>query len=114
MVFAVWAARRKFAQQHSDVVDGVGAVLAASRDHALTHRETLIQAAVQETGFDAALLDRYFRVLRFTLGEREVRGMSEFAGRLAEFDPSIPGGQPLAHPPSVRIKMARPEGRTPR
>jgi chorismate dehydratase len=85
MVFAVWAARREFAEAHPGLVKDVHAAFLRSRDRALERiDEVAAQAARWET-FDAATLARYFRGLDFSLGARQLAGLTEFARRAAGY-----------------------------
>jgi chorismate dehydratase len=56
-------------------------------------------AAARWEPFDAATLATYFRALDFSLGERQIRGVREFARRAAErgrFAPLPPDGPEFA------------------
>jgi chorismate dehydratase len=92
MVFAVWAARRDFAERNPGLVKDVHEAFLDSRDRALARiDEVAAQAARWET-FDADILAGYFRALDFSLGERQLAGLREFARRaapLAGFDPDV-------------------------
>jgi chorismate dehydratase len=81
MVFAVWAARRDFADSHPGIVKDVHAAFVASRDDALDHVEEIAEQGSRWEVFDAATLAHYFRTLDFSLGERQVRGIREFGQR---------------------------------
>lgn len=83
MVFAVWAARRDFAEAHPGLVKDVHTAFVRSRDAALQHvAEVAAQAARWEV-FDADTLAHYFRTLDFSLGERQLAGLVEFSRRAA-------------------------------
>jgi chorismate dehydratase len=83
MVFAVWAARRDYADANPGVVKDVQAAFVHSRDDALAHVDEVAAQAARWEPFDAATLGRYFRTLDFSLGERQVAGLREFARRAA-------------------------------
>ena len=83
MVFAVWAARREFAEAHPGLVKDVHEAFLASRDHALANLEEIAAHAARWEIFDAATLAGYFRALDFSLGERQLAGLREFARRVA-------------------------------
>jgi chorismate dehydratase len=83
MVFAVWAARRDFADSHPGIVKDVHAAFVNSRDDALTHVDEIADQGARWESFDAATLAHYFRTLDFSLGERQVQGITEFARRAA-------------------------------
>ena len=81
MVFAVWAARRSYAQANPGLVKDVHAAFLRSRDDALAHVENVAATAARWEVFDADTLATYFRTLDFSLGERQLAGLREFARR---------------------------------
>jgi chorismate dehydratase len=81
MVFAVWAARRAYAAENPGLVKDVHAAFVRSRDDAMTHVGEVAEAGARWEAFDAATLATYFRALDFSLGERQVAGLREFARR---------------------------------
>jgi len=81
MVFAVWAARREFAEQNPRMVKDVHAAFIRSRDEALAHVEEVAAQAARWETFGSATLAHYFRTLDFSLGERQIAGLLEFARR---------------------------------
>ena len=83
MVFAVWAARRDFAEAHPGLVKDVHTAFIRSRDDALSHVDEVAAQASRWEIFDAATLAHYFRTLDFSLGARQVAGLTEFARRAA-------------------------------
>jgi chorismate dehydratase len=83
MVFAVWAARRDFATEHPGLVKDVHEAFLRSRDLCLAELDAVATAAARWEPFDAATLAGYFRALDFSLGERQVAGLREFARRAA-------------------------------
>jgi chorismate dehydratase len=83
MVFAVWAARRDFAQAYPGVVKEVHSAFRGSLDLALRQLDTVAEHAARWEVFDAATLTRYFTALDFSLGERQLEGLMAFAGRAA-------------------------------
>jgi chorismate dehydratase len=96
MVFAVWAARKEFAEAHPGRVKDVHEAFLRSREVCLDELDEAARAAARWEPFDAATLAQYFRVLDFSLGERQVAGLREFARRAAELDavPPLPAGGP--------------------
>jgi chorismate dehydratase len=82
MVFAVWAARRTFAGEHPGLVKDVHAAFIASREMSLDHVEEVAALAARWEDFDEVALARYFRTLDFSLGERQLAGLAEFARRV--------------------------------
>ncbi|MEV4626573.1 menaquinone biosynthesis protein [Micromonospora sp. NPDC049523] len=93
MVFAVWAVRRDFAAAHPGLVKDVHQAFLRSRDLCLSELDEVAEAAARWESFDAATLASYFRVLDFSLGERQVSGLREFARRAAGI-----GATPLLPP----------------
>ncbi len=90
MVFAVWAARREYAEREPGLVKEVHDAFVRSRDDALAHVDEVATTAARWETFDAATLATYFRTLDFSLGERQVAGLVEFGRRAAEAG-AVPG-----------------------
>jgi chorismate dehydratase len=84
MVFAVWAVRRDYAEANPGLVKEVHGAFVRSRDDALVHVEQVAEQAARWEVFDAATLATYFRTLDFSLGQRQLRGVLEFARRAAD------------------------------
>ncbi|GLY05819.1 menaquinone biosynthesis protein [Actinoplanes sp. NBRC 101535] len=83
MVFAVWAVRKDFAAAHPGRVKDVHEAFQRSKELCLGELDEVAEAAARWEPFDAATLANYFRVLDFSLGERQVAGVREFAHRAA-------------------------------
>lgn len=83
MVFAVWAARREYAERHPGLVKDVQRAFSRSRDDALAHVEEVAEQAARWEIFDGPTLATYFRTLDFSLGVRQVEGLTEFSRRAA-------------------------------
>ena len=83
MVFAVWAARRSYAEANPGLVKHVHDLFVRSRDDALAHVEEVAAEAARSESFDAPTLATYFRMLDFSLGDRQLAGLTEFARRAA-------------------------------
>jgi chorismate dehydratase len=96
MVFAVWAVRREFAAAHPGLVKEVHEAFLRSRDLSLAELDQVAEAGARWEPFDAATLATYFRTLDFSLGERQVAGLREFARRAAAMGeaPALPEGGP--------------------
>jgi chorismate dehydratase len=96
MVFAVWAVRRDFAAAHPGLVKEVHEAFLRSRDLCLVELDQVAEAGARWEPFDADTLATYFRALDFSLGERQVAGLREFARRAAEIGeaPALPEGGP--------------------
>jgi chorismate dehydratase len=90
MVFAVWAARRDYAEANPGLVKDVHAAFVRSRDDALAHVDEVAAQAARWEIFDAATLATYFRTLDFSLGPRQLDGLVEF-GRRAAAVAAVPG-----------------------
>jgi chorismate dehydratase len=86
MVFAVWAARRDYAEANPGLVKDVHDAFVRSRDEALAHVDDVAAQAARWEVFDAATLATYFRTLDFSLGPRQLDGLVEFARRAADVD----------------------------
>ncbi len=81
MVFAVWAARRDFAAAHPGLVKEVHEAFLASRELCLDELDAVAAVAARWEPFSAQTLAEYFRALDFSLGDRQVAGLREFAVR---------------------------------
>ena len=94
MVFAVWAARREFAEAHPGLVKEVHDAFVHSRDLASSRCDEVAAHAARWEVFDAATLAGYFAALDFSLGDRQLAGMREFAARAAERG-AVPATTPI-------------------
>ncbi len=96
MVFAVWAVRRDFAQAYPGLVKEVHEAFLTSRELCLTELDTAAAAAARWEPFSAQTLAEYFQALDFSLGERQIAGLREFAARAAALDevPPLPSSGP--------------------
>jgi chorismate dehydratase len=83
MVFAVWAARRRYAQAHPQLVAEVAGAFRRSLRDSLGRLDEVAAQAARWEPFDAATLAGYFRALDFRLGERQLEGVAEFTRRAA-------------------------------
>ena len=84
MVFAVWAARKDFAEHHPGLVKDVHEAFTRSLDLSLANVHEVARAAARWEGLDATTLETYFTTLDFRLGDRQLAGLREFARRTAE------------------------------
>jgi chorismate dehydratase len=99
MVFAVWAVRKDFAAADPGAVKDVHEAFQRSVELCRGELDEAAAAAARWEPFDAATLATYFRALDFSLGERQIRGVREFARRAAErgrFAPLPPDGPEFA------------------
>ncbi|MEW2548739.1 menaquinone biosynthesis protein [Streptomyces sp. NPDC047002] len=122
MVFAVWAVRRRYAQERQPQVRAVHEALTAAVDRArraplavaaAAHRESL-RSPAGPVPFDTLL--SYYRAIDYSFGQRQFAAIEEFSRRAAahgevpagvepEFAPGLaPGeaGPPPPRPPSTR------------
>ena len=83
MVFAVWAVRKDYAAVNPGAVKDVHEAFQRSRDLCLGELDQAAEAAARWEPFDAQTLATYFRTLDFSLGERQIAGLREFARRAA-------------------------------
>ncbi|WP_435839123.1 menaquinone biosynthetic enzyme MqnA/MqnD family protein [Streptodolium elevatio] len=99
-VFAVWAARRDFLARHPDRVRDVHRAFLESRDMSMARVDKVAAQAARWEAFDAATLERYFaEALDFSLGERQLAGIAEFARRTAH---------DTGYPSDVRVSLLDP------
>jgi chorismate dehydratase len=98
MVFAVWAVRRDFAEQHPGAVKEVHDAFVRSLDLSLANVEEVAHQAARWESLDASTLQTYFTTLDFRLGDRQLQGISEFARRTS------PRGD---WPPNVELAFAQ-------
>jgi chorismate dehydratase len=97
MVFAVWAVRKDFAAAHPGAVKDVHEAFQRSRDLCLGELDEVAASAARWEPFDAETLATYFRILDFSLGDRQVAGIREFARRAAARGevPALPENGPI-------------------
>ncbi|NUU24267.1 MAG: menaquinone biosynthesis protein [Streptomycetaceae bacterium] len=96
-VFAVWAARRDFWAAQPDRVREVHRAFLASRDLSMAEVDKVAEQTARWEAFDAATLERYFATaLDFSLGERQLAGIAEFARRTAH---------DTGYPADVRVEL---------
>ena len=95
MVFAVWAARREFAADHPVLVKEVHAAFVDGRERALAQIDEVAERAARWEPFDPQTLATYFRTLDFSLGDRQLAGLAEFARRAAGYGVVPPGITPM-------------------
>jgi chorismate dehydratase len=95
MVFAVWAARADFAEAHPGLVKDVHSAFVRSKELSLSRVDDVAASAARWEDFDAETLVRYFMTLDFSLGERQLAGLAEFARRVATRIGLAPLTQPI-------------------
>jgi chorismate dehydratase len=100
MVFAVWAARRDFAQAHPEQLASVRATFTAGLDQAHSQPLAVADAAAQISDFSPDQLQEYFLGLDFGLSAQARSGIAEFSARLAGFSADF-GARSLDFLPSL-------------
>ncbi|MFJ3712586.1 menaquinone biosynthesis protein [Streptomyces sp. NBC_01387] len=97
-VFAVFAARRDFLARNDVLVREVHAGFLASRELFLAEIDEVCTKAARWEEFDAETLKRYYlSALDFSLGERQLAGLREFARRV--------GGAGAGFRPDVALRL---------
>jgi chorismate dehydratase len=94
MVFAVWAARRDYLAAHPGLVKDVHTAFTRSLADSLAQVDDVAERAARWETFSAATLATYFQTLDFSLGERQLAGVVEFAARAAALG-ELPAGAAL-------------------
>lgn len=94
MVFAVWAARRDYAEAHPGLVKDVHQAFTSSLEESLERVDMVAARAARWEAFDPATLASYFRTLDFALGPRQLAGVAAFAAKAAEIG-AVPAGAAL-------------------
>ena len=89
-----WAARRDFAEEQPGLVKDVHEAFLRSRDRALAALDEVAGRAARWEPFAAGELRAYFETLDFSLGERQLAGLREFAERAAALG-AVPAGVEL-------------------
>jgi chorismate dehydratase len=97
MVFAVWAVRRDYAAANPGLVKDVHQAFLRSKELCLAELDEVVASAARWEPFDAETLAHYYQVLDFSLGERQVAGLREFASRAASIGavPALPADGPV-------------------
>jgi chorismate dehydratase len=94
MVFAVWAVRKDFLAASPEIVAEVHEAFLRSRDLSLDNVDKVARQVQRWERFDAPTLEKYFTTLDFSLGERQLAGVREFA-RLVGPQIGVPGLPPI-------------------
>lgn len=95
-VFAVWAARRDYLRQEPGIVHAVHEAFLASRDLSLQEVTKVAEQAARWEALTAPVLEQYFTTLDFSLGDDQIKGISEFARRT---------GARMGYPEDVRVEL---------
>ncbi|MCH7231341.1 menaquinone biosynthesis protein [Glycomyces sp. L485] len=108
MVFAVWAVRREYAEANPGLVKDVHLAFCESVRRCREEIDEVVASAARWEPFEPAALAEYFERLQFTLSERHLRGLREFAARAAGYMevPGLPEGGPEFFPAGKGVAWA--------
>ncbi|MYV43660.1 menaquinone biosynthesis protein [Streptomyces sp. SID1328] len=81
-VFAVWAARRDYAEREPEITRKVHEAFLASRNVSLEEVGKVAEQASRWEAFDEATLEQYFTTLDFSFGPPQLKAVAEFARRV--------------------------------
>ncbi|MYR59579.1 menaquinone biosynthesis protein [Streptomyces sp. SID625] len=81
-VFAVWAARRDYAEREPRITRKVHEAFLASRDLSLEEVHKVAEQAARWESFDEQVLESYFTTLDFSFGAPQLKAVEEFARRV--------------------------------
>ncbi|ANH92835.1 MULTISPECIES: menaquinone biosynthetic enzyme MqnA/MqnD family protein [unclassified Streptomyces] len=81
-VFAVWAARRDYAEREPRITRKVHEAFLASRDLSLEEVHKVAEQAARWESFDEPVLESYFTTLDFSFGAPQLKAVEEFARRV--------------------------------
>ncbi|WP_445528267.1 menaquinone biosynthetic enzyme MqnA/MqnD family protein [Streptomyces cyslabdanicus] len=97
-VFAIWAARRDYAEREPLITRKVHEAFLASRDLSLEEVGKAAEQAARWEAFDQEVLERYFTTLDFSFGDPQVAAVAEFARRV---------GPTTGFPADVKVELLR-------
>ena len=92
MVFAVWCARKEFAQRHPEALRAAHEWLLAGKAWGRAHRADVVEVARKRVFLSRAFMERYFRDLNYDLDAPKLAGLEryyELARELGEI-PRVP------------------------
>jgi chorismate dehydratase len=95
-VFAVWAARKEYAERRPELTRQVHQAFLASRDLSLEEVGKVAEQAARWEAFDAEVLERYFTTLDFRFGGPQLEAVTEFARRV---------GPTTGFPADVKVEL---------
>jgi len=81
MVYALWVARREFAEANPAALRTITRLFNASQDYAWDHRPLMVDEAVRRRGLPRAVTEDYFDLIRHEFGSRYRRGALAFFER---------------------------------
>lgn len=97
MVFAVWAARREWAEAHPDALRAVHRTLVAGKQWGRQNRAAIVEHARRQVFLSRAFMERYFRDLNYDLDAPKLAGLQryfELAREMGELE-SVPTLAPM-------------------
>lgn len=100
MVFAVWAARREFAERNPAALRAAHGALLQSKAWGRANRAAIVEHARKKVYLSRAYMERYFRDLNYDLDAPKLAGLRRYYELAAELG-EIPRVPPLA-PTEVR------------
>ena len=77
-VFAVWAARREFAEKHPEQLRAIHEAILASKAWGRSHRNEVLLESERRTELTAPILEAYFSKLSYDFDETLQRGMKTY------------------------------------
>ncbi|GHF31609.1 menaquinone biosynthesis protein [Streptomyces griseoluteus] len=95
-VFAVWAARRDYAEREPEITRKVHEAFLASRNVSLEEVGKVAEQAARWEAFDEATLEQYFTTLDFSFGPPQLKAVAEFAHRV---------GPTTGFPADVKVEL---------
>ena len=78
MVYALWVARREFAERNPAAMRAVARLFNASQDYSWAHRPEMVAEAVRRRGLPNLVTEDYFDLIRHEFGPRYRRGLRTF------------------------------------
>ena len=94
MVFAVWAARREFAERDPEGLRAAHRALLAGKAWGRSHRADIVELARKKLFLSRAFMDRYFRDLNYDLDAPKLAGLQRYFSLAAELG-EIPRAPPV-------------------
>jgi chorismate dehydratase len=97
MVFAVWTARREFAQEHPAKLRAAHATLLAGKAWGRAHKAEIVDHARHQLFLSRTYMERYFRDLNYDLDAPKLAGLRRYyeeADALGEI-PRVPALSPM-------------------
>ena len=83
-VFAVWAVRKRFFEEHPALVREAASALYGSKRWGMEHPEKILRAAREKTNLDTDVLRDYFKNLRHDFGTDLKEGLGRYAALARE------------------------------